>query len=120
MKKSKIINIAISLVALVAVLGVVYFYYQLKVLKTTPQSIAQKETIDLVSKVSKLYLLPIDEDPTVATVSDPTILKSQAFLMDAQKGDKVLIYVKVGKAILYRPSIGKIIDTAPVNNAKTQ
>jgi len=114
------INIAISIVALVAILAGVYFYYELKVLKTTPQSIAQKETIDLVSKVSKLYLLPVDEEPTVATVSDPTILKSQAFLIDAEKGDRVLIYVKAGKAILYRPSIGKIIDTASVNNSKTQ
>ncbi|NVN97391.1 hypothetical protein HXX01_04155 [Candidatus Nomurabacteria bacterium] len=117
MSKPKMINIAISLVALIAVLGGVYFYYQLKVLKSDPQTIAKKETTDLVSKVSRLYLLPTDEEPTIATVSDPTILKSQAFLNGAIKGDKVLIYIKTGKAILYRPSIDKIIEIASTKSS---
>ena len=116
--KPKIINIAISLVALIAIGVGVYFYYQLKMLRSDPQTIAKEEATGLVSKISKLYLLPIGEEPTIATVSDPTALKNQSFFNLSEKGDKVLIYNKAGKAILYRPNIDKIIETAPINNAK--
>ena len=116
MKKQKIINIVIILIAVVALALGGYFYYQVRLLKTDPQTIAQKEAVDLVSKVSKLYLLPVGEDPTVATVSDPEVLKSQSFFTQALKDDKVLIYTKAGKAILYRPDIDKIIETAPISN----
>lgn len=116
--KQKIINIAISVIALVAIGLGGYFYYQLRLLKTNPQTMAKEEVTDLVSKISKIYLLPIGEDPTIATVSDPEALKNQSFFNESIKGDKVLIYTKAGKAILYRPSIGKIIETAPINNNK--
>lgn len=118
MTKQKIITISISVVALIAIGFGGYFYYQLKILKTDPATIAKEEAQDLVSKVSKLYLLPVGEEPTVATVSDPEVLKSQSFFTQSAVGDKVLIYTKAGKAILYRPSIGKIIETAPINNSK--
>jgi len=116
MSKQKIFNIVIIIVALVAVALGGYFYYQLKTIKTNPQTVAKEEVETLISKVSKLYLLPIGEDPTVATVSDPEALKNQSFFTQSEKGDKVLIYTKIGKAILYRPSIDKIIETAPINN----
>ena len=116
MKKQKIINIAIIIIAIIALGLGGYFYYQVRMLKTNPQNIAQKEADDLVSKVSKLYLLPVGENPTIATVSDPELLKSQSFFTQALKDDKVLIYTKAGKAILYRPSIDKVIETAPISN----
>ncbi len=76
----------------------------------------QEEAKDLLTKVSKLYLLPNNEDPTVATVSDPEILKDQSFFILSEKGDKVLIFNKAGKAVLYRPSLNKIIEIAPIKN----
>jgi cell division protein YceG involved in septum cleavage len=118
-KKQKFINIIIIIIAIVALALGGYFYYQVRLLKTDPKTIAKKEAVDLVSKVSKLYLLPVGEDPTVATVSDPEVLKSQSFFTQALKDDKVLIYTRAGKAILYRPSIDKIIETAPISNNKT-
>ncbi len=93
-----------------------YFYYQYKKLQNNPNTVAQKEAKDLLSKVAEIYLIPTGEEPTVATVSDPTALKNQAFFSSSQKGDKVLIFTKAGKAVLYRPSINKIIEIAPINN----
>lgn len=116
MSKQKVLSIALSVIAVIAIVLGGYFYYQLKILKTDPATIAKEEATDLVSKISKLYLLPTDEEPTVATVSDPEVLKDQSFFTQSLKGDKVLIYTKAGKAILYRPSIDKIIETAPINN----
>ena len=120
MNKQKIINTVIILIAIIAIAFGSYFYYQLRSLKINPNDVAKKETTDLVAKISKLYLLPVGEDPTIATVSDPQVLKSQSFFTQSEKGDKVLIYSKAGRAILYRPSIDKIIETAPIsNNPKT-
>ena len=118
LSKQKFINIVILIVAIVAVILSGYFYYQLHNLKS-PQALTSKETMDLVSKVSKLYLVPADETPTVATVSDPEILKNQSFFIRSLKGDKVLIYAQAGKAILYRPSADKIVEVASISNGST-
>jgi hypothetical protein len=88
---------------------------QVDALKANPQVAVQKQTQDLISKVGKLYNLPNGETPTIANVTDAAAAKKQsAFFNNAQKGDKVLMYVKAGVAILYRPSTNKIILVAPL------
>ena len=69
----------------------------------------------LISKLKELIILPEDEKPTIATVSDPEQLKNQAFFVKAKKGDKVIIYAKARKAILYDPEANKIVEVAPIN-----
>lgn len=93
----------------------VYFFLQFKELQKNPQKLAQQEVQELVSKVSKLIVLPEGETPTVATVTDPEKLKDQPFFAKAKNGDKVLIYTKAKKAILYDPVANKIVEVAPVN-----
>ena len=115
-EKKKVINVVILLVAFVAIIFCSYFYYKLNSLDKDSNKEYKTEVKSLLEKVSKLYLVPIGEEPTVATVSDPDTLKSQQFLIDAEKGDKVLIFIKAGKAVLYRPSIDKIIETAPIKS----
>lgn len=75
------------------------------------------EVQQIITEVGKIVSLPTDEVPTVATVSDPTKLKDQAFFADAQVGDKVLIYAHARRAILWRPSTHKIIGIAPITDA---
>jgi hypothetical protein len=82
---------------------------------SNPTAAAQLEQTQLISKIGALTVLPTNETPTVATVTDITKLKDQAFFANAQNGDKVLIYTKAKKAYLYRPSTNKIINIAPVN-----
>lgn len=85
-----------------------------------PQIAVQKQTDDLLKKVSALMQLPTDETPTVANVSDAEAAKKQsAFFSNAQNGDRVLMYVKAGEAILYRPSTNKIILVAPLTFSDT-
>ena len=72
----------------------------------------EKETEMLTSKISRFMELPEEEQPTLATVTDRSKLKDKNFFSNAENGDKVLIYAKSKKALLYRPSTGKLIDVA--------
>lgn len=105
----------ITLVVLAAGGAGYYFYTQYKTAQANPQATAQKEVDALIAQVGKLIILPANETPTIATVSDPEKLKGQAFFVNALQGDKVLIYSTAKKAILYRPSAKKIIEVAPIN-----
>ena len=80
-----------------------------------PKASATAEAAALVDKVGKLIQLPTTETPTIATVSDVSKLEGQAFFINAKNGDKVLIFAQTKEAILYRESINKIIQVAPVN-----
>ena len=90
-------------------------YKQVRKLKVNPTEVAQAENKKIIDMVGKLLLLPEGEDPTIATVTDPAKLKAeQAFFAKALDGDKVLIYTRALKAIMYRPSTNKIIEVAPL------
>ncbi|CAN5127232.1 hypothetical protein BH11PAT1_BH11PAT1_0210 [soil metagenome] len=108
----------IILAVMILVVGGVgwYFYTQYqsaqKLLKN-PASIAQQKDKETIQKVAKLMDLP-NEQPTLAEVSDKEKLKSQSFFAHAENGDKVLIFTKAKKAILYRASTNKIIEVGPV------
>ncbi len=82
---------------------------------SNPQESAKAETEKIKQEVSRLIELPTDEDPTIATVVDSTKLSNQAFFAKAQNGDRVVMYAKAKKAVLYRPDTKKIIEVAPIN-----
>ena len=82
---------------------------------SNPQESAKLETDRIKSEVSSIIEVPADEEPTIATVSDASKLSNQAFFAKAQNGDKLVMYSKAKKAILYRPSTKKIIEVAPIN-----
>ncbi len=105
-------------VIILAIASAGYFYYRFTEAQkriANPTLIAQEEAKKITDAVGKLVVLPSDETPTIATVNDKEKLKNQAFFASAENGDKVLIYTNAKKAILYRPSVNKIIDVAPVN-----
>ncbi len=110
----------VVIVILVAVAG--YFFYSYQTVKTQPQNnptAAQKAAVEqakkLADEVGKLMVLPTDETPTVATVTDVTKLEGQQFFKNAKNGDKVLIYTNAKKAVLYDPILHKIKEVGPVN-----
>jgi len=47
-------------------------------------------------------------------------LADQGFFKSAENGDKVLIFVNAGKAILYRPTLNKVVDVASVRTLEEQ
>lgn len=76
---------------------------------------AQRQAEEVVTEVAKLYDVPVDEEPTLATVSNPQKLSGQEFFAKAQNGDRVLFYPQSKKAILYRPSAHKIIEVSTLS-----
>jgi hypothetical protein len=86
-----------------------YFYYKYKKVINNPAAVSQDEAKSITEKIRKFMDLP-DEQPTLATVADREKLKDQMFFSSAQNGDKVLIFPKNQKAVLYRPSTDRVIE----------
>lgn len=116
-RKFRIIFIGIGIVVITALTLLISFYQN----KSDPNnSIAA-----LKNSIGKHYVLPTDEEPAVATVTDTSKLSS-AFQNRSANGDRILIYQKTQQAIVYRPSIDRIVAVVPVqidtpqNGAPTQ
>ncbi|MCL4354580.1 LytR C-terminal domain-containing protein [Patescibacteria group bacterium] len=117
-KSKNIIFPLVFIVVAIALISSFYFYskyQQAQKLLENPNQAGKAEIQALLTKVGSLMILPSGEVPTVATVSDKKKLANQAFFKNAENDDKVLIYSRAQKAILYRPSINKIIEVASVN-----
>lgn len=117
MLRQKVALLIIGLVILLAGIPSYYFYSKYKAAQfrlQNPTAAAAADAKQLIGKISAFMQLPTDEEPTIATVSDREKLKDQPFFSNAQNGDKVLIYTKAKKAILYREAINKIIEVGPV------
>lgn len=111
------------IVFILAVIGIcmaVYYSHQYYTLKANPNIEAEREIASLVSAVSKLMDLPVDETPTVITIVDKEKLTDQSFFARAENGDKLLAYSKAMQAILYRPSVNRIINVAPIFDNQAQ
>ena len=79
--------------------------------------LVHNDPIKLAAKIGEFVELPLDEAPTLATVKDASKLRTQSFFKHTQDGDKVLIYAKAGKAVIYRPSTKKVVQYMPINLA---
>jgi hypothetical protein len=84
------------------------------------QAAVAKETASLLAAAGKLILLP-DEVPTIATILDAKkLVAEQVFYQGAQNGDKLLVFAKAQKAVIYSPSRNVLVNVGPVyfNNAQ--
>ncbi len=78
--------------------------------KEDPLAQAQEQRRVLLDELGKMIVLPTDEEPTLATVTDLNELKNQPFFANAQLGDKAFFYDRSKVIILYRPNEHKIIE----------
>jgi hypothetical protein len=112
-------KLLVGIVILGVIVWLTYGYIstknQLEQAKNSPSGTGTTQTDQLVGKVAQLVDLPQGETPTIATVNDASKLKKQQFFASAKDGDKVLIFSKAGKAVLYRPSTNRVIEYSTVN-----
>ncbi len=111
----KYVVISVGVVAVISLGLNVFLGFKLSSVSEDPIEITAKEVKDISNRVSKLMILPQNETPTLATVSDPEKLKNQPFFANAKTGFKVLVYAQAQKAILYDPYENKIVEVAPIN-----
>ena len=114
----KVFKVGFTILIVIVVIGSLgvagYFYNQYKEIKNNPNKISLDEINSLTTVIGKFMDLPMDETPTLATVTDKEKLKDQDFFKKSENGDKILIYANARKAILYRPSTQKVIEFAPL------
>lgn len=116
-KRGFILSVVIFLIV-VSAAGTSFLFYlrmkELEKLAQDPQAFNRQEIKSVTEKLSSFIELPKDEEPTIATILDKEKIKDQ-FFDKAENGDKLLIYTRSGRAILYRPEINKVINFGTVN-----
>ncbi len=118
-KSKKLFIIILAGIAVVGTCGSFYFYHKYESLTVNANAKAQKEENELIADLGKLIQLPANETPSIAVISDTSKLKNQPFFADAENGDVLFAYTTSMKAILYRPSINKLINVAPISTSTT-
>lgn len=103
-----------GVISLLSLGAAVFFYTQYRT-ALSEKGAQENELAEVLGQVERLMELPAGETPTLATVADKEKLSEQAFFKNAENGDKILIYTESGRAVLYRPSSGKIVDVTTIN-----
>lgn len=110
-------NMLLLIVAVVALLLALHYYRKYSELRDVVQNVpaqnASNPAAQVISAVDKHMLLPANEQPVLAQVSDPKALLGNRFFRNALVGDDVLVYCKSQLSILYSPTRDKIIEVLP-------
>jgi len=121
-KRLKLIFGSLSLLVVVLLLAVGYSQYRLYVLKrdelnitnSTGQTSPAKTGEEVIKALSRHIILPENELPQIAEVTDVAKLKEkQAFFKDVKNGDIVIVYATI--IILYRPSLDLIVAAGDIS-----
>ena len=89
------------------------------------EELQKKQTEELLEKMNKHIVLPDDEEPIIATVTDAEALKKESdFYALAKNDDVVVIYIRAKKAFLFDPFANRVLNVGPVitdeNTEETQ
>jgi hypothetical protein len=114
----------LALVLLLVVVGGGYFgyrYWQNRQASPEVQAAkAEEEKQKILGQLGKLMILPAG-DPVLFKVSNQEVMRTQqAFFKDTKNDDVLLVFQEGGKAILFRPSEGIIVNSGPVNFDQNQ
>lgn len=121
--KKRITVIGIILLAIAAAGTSVYFFLQYRkseALLKNPVEAAKIDNKRMFARIAEFVDLPADEEPTIANVTDKEKLADSPFFARAQTGDRVIFYTQAKRAILYRPSTGKIIEMNVMSDSGSQ
>lgn len=121
MKKSKNQKLIFAILIVFLLSGGAYYFYhqnQVKIELAKADEEKNKDTSkDDIEKIKKVIEIP-DETPTIMTISDIDKLKDNPFFAKATNDDRVYVFEKSSKALLYRPSNEKIIEFQTITLTK--
>ncbi len=79
----------------------------------SPERKQAMENTALIQSIGKLMIIP-NEQPIVATINQAAVLiQEQPFYTGSQNGDKLVIFPKAQKAVIYSPSRDVIVNSGP-------
>ena len=108
-------------IGMVVLLVLTYEIGRQSVYQAYPELTQAEQASAVIAQVGKLIQLPRGETPAMASIKDAASAKrAEPFLTNAQNGDILIVYSTVGEAILYRPSIDKLIGVGPVDTTAPQ
>ncbi len=86
----------------------------------SPDAVAarnEEESTKIVTKVSLILFTESEDEPTVARIDDPDVLRqaNAEFYKNAEEGDYLILYPQ--RAIIYREGENIIINVAPIINS---
>ncbi len=73
----------------------------------------QDDPAVILEKVGKHLILP-NETPEITTIEQAGELNAQPFFSGVKDGDKILIYPKAARIIIYRPSDNILVNVGPI------
>lgn len=117
-KKSIVLIVGLLALITVSIIPSIFFYTKYTQTKSElnkTKNDLPDETKALVQKVGKHYALTQDEVPTIATIKEIEKLRDEPFFAKAKNGDRVLIYDKWKRAILYDPKADIILEIGAIN-----
>ena len=77
------------------------------------ERLTDEQVAELIERVGRFLVLPSDEQPSVAAISDAVSLSErQAFYKDAKDGDILIVYSS--KAIIYDAEADKLVNVGPI------
>ena len=114
MKLAGKLLIGVIVVAIIAG-GGWYFYNQggQEFVIKPGEKLSDDQVTRLINRVGRFLVLPDDEEPSVAAISDAaTLSQRQAFYKDAKDGDILLVFSN--KAIIYDAVNDKLVNVGPI------
>lgn len=96
----------LSALLVLAIAASGFWFVQYREAQANNPSTQQKQ---LVSQLSKLIEMPSGQ-PVITTVIDKSKLTNKTLASQAQNGDRLFIFAKSKRLVLYRPSDKKVVD----------
>lgn len=103
--KYKIINILVILLFLLVIIAtIIMFNYKF----------SQNANYNILNKLNQIIILP-NEEPIIESIDNAEGLKGESpFYADVEHGDKIFIFPKAHRIIIYREKDNKIINVGPI------
>lgn len=96
----------------------IFFYKQYESLLETPELLQQQQAAATIQQLGEVFILPKDEQPSIATIVDVSKVIDQPFFSQAQNGDTVFLFSQDGRVVLFRPAEKKIVNVGTLAAAQ--
>lgn len=113
--KTKLIILGLIIVAIVGGLLLMQSRNSVSFEAGSENTLSENEIEDIIAGVRAHIVLPDDEVPLIATITDVDALAAtQPFYRDAKNGDLLIIYQSISKAIIYDTENDVLVNVGPI------